>query len=1117
MSPRNIGLLLAGALACAACDSYDESDLSTVVVQLPPLVTALPTVATPVEYNDLPVHDPSVVRAEDGTWYVIGSHLAMAKSSDLVTWESVADGVNDANPLFDTYATEIAEGIAWTGGHVGSWASDIIQLADGRWYFYYNHCATPDDGLCDAPRSYLGVAVADDIEGPYEDLGIFLRSGQTDTEIANGFGVGDITSFDGNVHPNVIDPALFYDKEGRLWMTYGSYSGGIFILEMDDTTGMPLPGQGYGKHLAGGFFSAIEGSYVLYSPDSDYYYLFVSFGGFEAGDGYNIRIARSRNPDGPYLDAEGKDMAQAAGNFDAIAPFGVKLMGSFEFGADVGDPTPSRGYVSPGHNSAYYDEETGRYLLVTHTRFPNRGQEHAIRVHEMFLNNDDWLVVSPHRYAPLSGDNQVGRDDVVGVYRVINHERDINREVKRHVYVSLNADGTISGDLTGTYRLSLTGGRDIRLDIAAVGTFEGVILWQWDSATERLTPTFTALSANGTALWGSQMEPLATADVLQAIADDLDLPETFQGDAIELPTLGTRGAQIAWTSDNPNVIKPDGTVIRPNVGEGDQAVGVTATIMLNGEETSVTWFVTVPQRFAFNRMAQWDFENDLAESLGNFGAGEPTGDRLWKVGLGTVAYAPGHDGQALALDGTNGVRLPDGLISNYEYSVSFWVNPSALTMFTTAFFGAVDEQQPEGGDPFSNAWISMVPQGWDGNTMLWSGSDPWFDGVTGELIPANDWSHVAFSVNRGLVKVFINGEERFSGGNLRDFFTESEGRFTLGVNYWDTPFNGMIDELKIYDAALLAGEIKALDIDHLPTEDLLQMAADLLDLGDLSDVTDDIHLPRSGPFAAAIEWTSSDPAIAVEADTGVVTRPAEGSPPADVTLTATITLDGQSTTKPFAATVRSLGPPDPLAHYAFEGTLDDAQGNFAAGTPTGPTATAPGGNVAFAQGIAGQALSLDGATGVSLGENLITDDTWSVSLWLNPSALTAFTTAFFGGSDTSWVSVVPGGLGDTGSTMLWSGTQWYDAVTGVRIPTGEWTHFAAVNDQGNVTVYLDGVALFTGSNFPDVFTPLVNPPFWIGVNHWDPAYRGLVDELKVYDIALTGQDVARLHANDPDG
>ena len=98
---------------------------------------------------------------------------------------------------------------------------------------------------------------------------------------------------------------MFYDKRGKLWMTYGSYSGGIFILRMDETTGKPMPGQGYGKHLAGGDHAPIEGSYILYSPETRYYYLFVSFGGFAATDGYNIRIARSRNPDGPYLDAEG--------------------------------------------------------------------------------------------------------------------------------------------------------------------------------------------------------------------------------------------------------------------------------------------------------------------------------------------------------------------------------------------------------------------------------------------------------------------------------------------------------------------------------------------------------------------------------------------------------------------------------------------------------------------------------------------------------------------------------------------------------------------------------------------------------------------------------------------
>ena len=88
-------------------------------------------------------------------------------------------------------------------------------------------------------------------------------------------------------------------SSGKLWMVYGSYSGGMFILEMDEATGKPVPGQGYGRHLAGGDHGAIEGGYMLYSPESGYYYLFMSFGGLAANDGYNIRIARSRIPPGP--------------------------------------------------------------------------------------------------------------------------------------------------------------------------------------------------------------------------------------------------------------------------------------------------------------------------------------------------------------------------------------------------------------------------------------------------------------------------------------------------------------------------------------------------------------------------------------------------------------------------------------------------------------------------------------------------------------------------------------------------------------------------------------------------------------------------------------------------
>jgi len=218
-TPFNLRKLLICTLsitALAGCGGADLPDPTTEV--------------TAANYNDMPVHDPSVVRADDGSFYVFGSHLSVAKTTDLMQWERVADGVNDANPLFNTYTTEIAEGTAWTGGYVGSWASDVIQLNNGRYYFYYNHCASVADGLCNSSRSYIGVAVADSVEGPYENLGVFLRSGLTAEEITAGLGPEGIDAYDGNIHTNAIDPDVFYDKDGRLWMVYGSYSGGIFIL-----------------------------------------------------------------------------------------------------------------------------------------------------------------------------------------------------------------------------------------------------------------------------------------------------------------------------------------------------------------------------------------------------------------------------------------------------------------------------------------------------------------------------------------------------------------------------------------------------------------------------------------------------------------------------------------------------------------------------------------------------------------------------------------------------------------------------------------------------------------------------------------------------------------------
>lgn len=445
------------------------------------------------QFENVTVHDPSVIKA-NGTYYVFGSHLASAKSKDLMSWEQISSGVADGNVLIPNVTEELSETLSWAQSDT-LWAPDVIQLADGKFYMYYNACRG------DSPLSAMGIAVADKIEGPYKNQGIILKSGMA--------GVGDDGEvYDATLKPNVVDPDVFYDKNGKLWMVYGSYSGGIFVLELDKDTGFPLPDQGYGKKLLGANHARIEGPYMLYSPETDYYYLFLSYGGLDANGGYNIRVARSKNPDGPFEDSEGKAMIEAQGTagklFDdpAYSPYGVKLMGNFEFLNSEEEPAVSgEGYVSPGHNSAYYDEKKQQYYLIFHTRFPNRGEQHEVRVHQMFMNKEGWPVVAPHRY---SGEkiSAYKAKDVAGEYKFINHGKEISPDIVQSELIELTSDGNISGAVTGTWKLS----DDYMAELTIDGTvYSGVFLREWNEAVGSEVMTFSALSDEGIAIWGSHV------------------------------------------------------------------------------------------------------------------------------------------------------------------------------------------------------------------------------------------------------------------------------------------------------------------------------------------------------------------------------------------------------------------------------------------------------------------------------------------------------------------------------------------------------------------------------------------------------------------------------------
>lgn len=430
-------------------------------------------------FKDVFVHDPSIIKDEE-TYYILGSHMQFAKTNDLIHWEQLSESV-PTNHLIPNIYDELAEAFEFAKTDT-LWAGDMIQLDNGKYYIYYSAC----EGS--SPLSVLGVAVSDHVEGPYNNEGIFLKSGITKE---------DGSAFDATKEPNVIDPHVFYDKEGKLWMVYGSYSGGIFILEMDEETGFPKKGQGYGTKLLGGNHSRIEGPYIQYNEETDYYYLFLSYGGLAADGGYQIRVARSKNPEGPYMDNTGKTMLDAKGkegtlfDDDSIAPYGTKLIGNHSWETDLA--LTKAGYVSPGHNSTYFEKETNQYFIIFHTRFPNLGEQHSVRVHPMFFNEEGWPLIAPLRYANEKLTKYTDKQ-VIGDYKLIFHGRDITEEIKVPTEITINRNGKIEGEYAGKWDWS----NDKYVNITLNGiTYNGLFISQWDEYQEAQTMAFSGLSENG--------------------------------------------------------------------------------------------------------------------------------------------------------------------------------------------------------------------------------------------------------------------------------------------------------------------------------------------------------------------------------------------------------------------------------------------------------------------------------------------------------------------------------------------------------------------------------------------------------------------------------------------
>jgi Beta-xylosidase len=230
--------------------------------------------------------DPSTIVECNGEYWIFytGKGTPSMRSKDLVTWKP-------GPPVFkqspDWVATEVPN-----NKNGVFWAPDVMKVGNEyRLYYSVSSMGAMDSAIGLATNRTLDPK---DPRYEWKDQGVVVRSR------AGG-------------NWNAIDPAIFQDDDGRLWMAFGSHWSGLKLLELDPKTGRRLDPDAPLIPIA----SAEVGLEAAYLCKRDgYYYLFFNRGTCCQGadSTYEIRVGRSRSIEGPYVDKEGKSLMEGGGS-----------------------------------------------------------------------------------------------------------------------------------------------------------------------------------------------------------------------------------------------------------------------------------------------------------------------------------------------------------------------------------------------------------------------------------------------------------------------------------------------------------------------------------------------------------------------------------------------------------------------------------------------------------------------------------------------------------------------------------------------------------------------------------------------------------------------------------
>ena len=254
---------------------------------------------------DMSAPDPTVIRAEDGTFYLYATedmrNVPIFHSANLVDWKLVGTAFTDnSRPKW------LPKG--------GIWAPDI-QRVGGKYHLYYAKSVW--GGEWDAG---IGVAVSNNPAGPFVDRGCMFTSKQIGIQ-------------------NCIDP-FYIEDGGKKYLFFGSFHG-IYGVELT-ADGLHVKQGAKPREVAGTF---MEATYIR--RRGGYYYLFGSTGTCCEGarSTYRITIGRSKSLFGPYVDKTGQRL----------------LDNHYNILLDKDDSV-----LGPGHNAGLITDDAGNDYMFYH-------------------------------------------------------------------------------------------------------------------------------------------------------------------------------------------------------------------------------------------------------------------------------------------------------------------------------------------------------------------------------------------------------------------------------------------------------------------------------------------------------------------------------------------------------------------------------------------------------------------------------------------------------------------------------------------------------------------------------------------------------------------------------